>query len=557
MLIMMRRLFLLVFLAVGATGSAHTGSPVPDSRLPEPKGQFGLPFKDPPGPDTWLLGQVYGNTTGAYRQRNSTYRAGQGIHFGLDFSAACGTPVVAIGDGVVQEVDGTHGSPPHNLVIDHGNGLSSLYGHLLRRSDLKVGVRVKRGQVVGLSGDSQFTCRSAPHLHLEIRDSSHVRFFNPIPYIKADWDTLFVQGGFSRGFQRDLANVRKWQHPEDQPDARRGGGLLNAFALSWPPDRVQNTPQGGNFKGYQPASVVWPEQDTRITSGGCCVLPVFTPDSRQLLFIDRPNAQSPVGWYVAGPQVKPVPALPLGFYSPSLRHQVLPATSSGTQVKRLSDGKVVNLSAEVSNVLWSPDESRFVWNETQSTGNFDERQTRVRISAFGQQPRTVTTLYGGGAQGFLDQNTLLLLGKSSRTSDSRVLYTLDLKSGKTRKLETALNIRGVTISPSGKWVAYFLAFNKDRKNGLFVVNAQGEKQTVPGFGSYRWKDPSTLLLVPLKTTPDAHTVYRWKVGQKQMQPLVKLSGKISYDQWSISPDGKHLAYLNAKDRNVYGLKLPQ
>ena len=62
---------------------------------------FRLPFQDPPSPTTWLLGQAYGNTVGAYRQRASAYSAGQGLHFGVDLSARCGYPVVAIGDGVV------------------------------------------------------------------------------------------------------------------------------------------------------------------------------------------------------------------------------------------------------------------------------------------------------------------------------------------------------------------------------------------------------------------------------------------------------------------------
>ena len=47
------------------------------------------------------MAQAYGNTTGAYRQRRTTYAAGQGIHFGTDFTARCGTPLVAMADGVV------------------------------------------------------------------------------------------------------------------------------------------------------------------------------------------------------------------------------------------------------------------------------------------------------------------------------------------------------------------------------------------------------------------------------------------------------------------------
>ena len=214
---------------------AHYAAPLPLSAIAPPSRQFGLPFAGAPGPDTWLLGQGYGNTTGSYRQRRSTYGNLQGIHAGLDFSAPCGTPVRAIGDGRVAEVDGTHGSPPHNVVIDHAGNLSSLYGHLRVRSSVRVGQQVRRGQVIGESGDSQFTCVSAPHLHLELRDRSHQRFFNPVPYIAADWDTLALAGGFGRGYEYDLDQPRRWQTPDTQPGALRGGPLLNEFRRPWPP----------------------------------------------------------------------------------------------------------------------------------------------------------------------------------------------------------------------------------------------------------------------------------------------------------------------------------
>jgi murein DD-endopeptidase MepM/ murein hydrolase activator NlpD len=202
-----------------------------------PEAIFGLPFAEPPGPDTWLMGQVYGNSTGAFARRREWYQAGQGIHFGIDFSARCGTPVVAIGDGVVLKVSAPeHGSAPHNLLIAHGDQYASLYGHLRERSPLRIGQQVKRGDFIGVTGDPDLTCASRPHLHLEIRNRQLNVAYNAHRLIDADWDALMLAGSFGRGFQRDLEDPRKWQSIYDQPDIRFGGPLINEFQNTWPRD---------------------------------------------------------------------------------------------------------------------------------------------------------------------------------------------------------------------------------------------------------------------------------------------------------------------------------
>ena len=212
---------------------------VPAALLQQPETPpFGLPFNDPPGPNTWLLGQLYGNTTGAYFNRSNFYAAGQGLHFGLDFPAACGYPIAAIGDGVVAKVDALeHGSAPHNLMIDHGNGLASFYGHLLARPDVQVGQQVTRGQIVAQVGDPDETCSSRPHLHLEIRNATYYnQAFNPVELIDADWEHLALIGGFSAGFARDLDQPRRWQALDDQPNVTFWGPMLNEYANPWPPN---------------------------------------------------------------------------------------------------------------------------------------------------------------------------------------------------------------------------------------------------------------------------------------------------------------------------------
>jgi len=223
----------LAVLLVGMNWTTAEAAAPPPSDAPP----FRLPFLEPPGPDTWLFEQPYGNTEFAYDYRSEIYWAGQGFHFGVDFIAPCGTPIVAIGDGVVHSIDGPHGARPHNLMIDHPNGYASFYGHLLVRPALSRGEAVQAGQVVGYVGDPDLTCASRPHLHLEIRASEdYATAYNPILLIDANWDMLLMMGGLSVAFEQDQNNMRQWQSIYDQPLVRFGYPILNNYQEPWPYD---------------------------------------------------------------------------------------------------------------------------------------------------------------------------------------------------------------------------------------------------------------------------------------------------------------------------------
>ena len=95
-----------------------TPAELPLPAAPEPIYQ--LPFSTPPGPSTWFVEQWYGNTSFAYYTRNTIYREGQGMHFGIDFACPCETEVRAIGDGVVVGADDlSFGAGPHNAIVRH------------------------------------------------------------------------------------------------------------------------------------------------------------------------------------------------------------------------------------------------------------------------------------------------------------------------------------------------------------------------------------------------------------------------------------------------------
>jgi murein DD-endopeptidase MepM/ murein hydrolase activator NlpD len=165
------------------------------------------------------------------------YYGGQGLHFGIDLAAACGTQVLAIGDGVVESVDSWHGAGPHNLMITHPNGYDSFYGHLLVRPRLSVGQVVEQGEIVALSGDPDLTCNSRPHLHLEIRDSETQGIaYNPLELIEADWERIALAGSEPVGFVQELGEPRAWVGMLDQPETKFGYPLVNEFSNAWPYD---------------------------------------------------------------------------------------------------------------------------------------------------------------------------------------------------------------------------------------------------------------------------------------------------------------------------------
>lgn len=86
-------------------------------------------------------------------------------HKGTDFRAPLGTEVIAMNDGEVRLVTTSRNYGKH-IVIDHGNGLFTIYMHL---SEFRVieGERVRQGQVIGLSGDTGYV--HGAHLHLSIK----------------------------------------------------------------------------------------------------------------------------------------------------------------------------------------------------------------------------------------------------------------------------------------------------------------------------------------------------------------------------------------------------
>jgi hypothetical protein len=123
---------------------------------------------------TYWLSSAYG-----YRIDPFTHR--RAFHSGMDFAAEPGLNVYATGDGIVDFTGNSRGGYGKEIVINHGFGYSTIYGHLLKIL-VQPGQMVKRGQLIGLLGNSGRS--TGPHLHYGVNYFN--KAVNPYFYFSND-----------------------------------------------------------------------------------------------------------------------------------------------------------------------------------------------------------------------------------------------------------------------------------------------------------------------------------------------------------------------------------
>jgi murein DD-endopeptidase MepM/ murein hydrolase activator NlpD len=111
------------------------------------------------------LWPVMGRITSSFGERNDPFNGEGAFHRGVDISAEYGTRIIAPADGIVRFADFMNGYG-RAVMIDHGNGITTLYGHLSGFA-VTPGQLVRRGDAVGYVGQSGRS--TGPHLHYEVR----------------------------------------------------------------------------------------------------------------------------------------------------------------------------------------------------------------------------------------------------------------------------------------------------------------------------------------------------------------------------------------------------
>lgn len=159
-----------------------------------------------PDPKKYRLSSGFG-----YRKDPFTGRSKR--HTGVDFALKPGNPVYSTGDGVVESVKFELFGYGNQIVIDHGFGYKTRYAHM-KSIGVAEGMKVKRGECIGLSGNSGRS--SGPHLHYEVMYKE--AFVNPANY----YDLSITPEEYSTMVQ-DIADAseRITLHPSHQKRRNR------------------------------------------------------------------------------------------------------------------------------------------------------------------------------------------------------------------------------------------------------------------------------------------------------------------------------------------------
>lgn len=118
-----------------------------------------------------------GYITRGFGIRHDPFTGSKRMHAGIDVANREGTPIYASADGKVENIKNM-GQLGKTLILDHGNGIKTYYGHILKAT-VRKGQMVERGDKIAEMGN---TGRStAPHLHYGVKINN--RFVNPMDYI--------------------------------------------------------------------------------------------------------------------------------------------------------------------------------------------------------------------------------------------------------------------------------------------------------------------------------------------------------------------------------------
>jgi Tol biopolymer transport system component len=243
----------------------------------------------------------------------------------------------------------------------------------------------------------------------------------------------------------------------------------------------------------------------------------------------------------------------IAFYTSDMQYIISYDTTFAT-VERVSDGQKWRVRTGGRSVLLSPDRTRVIWTETPQSGPNEQRISTIMIANLdGSDVHIVGRMLRAGVSGWLDNQRLLMSARQDPKSQEVSLMVFSLVDGSSKILAKSERLRTVLASPGGTWVSYSIHFDSDKNNnGLWLVRTDGNTPAthVDFFGSFQWRDDQRIVYVPFELDQPSNEFDEYNAATGARRRLTdQASGtfRIANGDWSISPDGHKIVFLDAKD----------
>jgi Tol biopolymer transport system component len=346
--------------------------------------------------------------------------------------------------------------------------------------------------------------------------------------------------------------------------------LLALLGTTWTPvDVVELIGKAMPLSAFTSSTIVDAPVPFRLTSGACCTQPFWSPDGKQVRYIDKPSGGK-LGIYAVTVEESEGGSILVSERVEDSRivgPYRIETTRTATTLVRLSDGAKFSVPAQGRSVQFSPDFSRIAWSISNDDLSPEQQVAAIWVANVdGSSARRVGSLRRGGLGGWVDANTLLVNGQVQQGTREQVLWAMTIADGKLREIARAERLRSAVLSPSGRWIVYYTTFQDDASNGLWLVDTQGGKpRALPKetFGAYQWRARAAggdrLLIVPFRPSAQYHEFWQLEPQTLAFMQLTKAETapiKIANGDWRVSPDGRYVTYVESKDRNIWALELP-
>jgi hypothetical protein len=272
--------------------------------------------------------------------------------------------------------------------------------------------------------------------------------------------------------------------------------------------------------------------------------------------MDDPPGDPPLGIYSIQPEVGG-PKLA----TTSLSGEGLPAADQPPQTGPPID-PAFRVPADAEGIFLSPDASSVAWTVGSSLPvNTDRRQRSLWVvSAPMEARRRLAVLIGGDLAGWAEDGRAVITTGRLAEDGQAGIWRVPIDGSSASLLSQANRPRGARLSPSGRWLAFYLAFEVDpSRNGLRVIRTSGgAERRVPAFGSYRWSEDERLCLIPFAPPGQPLTLISFDPGTGTSQIALDagaLNAGIAGNDWSISPNAEWFVFRSVQDGGLWVLPL--